>query len=162
MDSVSRRIGSAALGVAFGLSRDEELEKVKLDLERSRMTAEDYRQGGGPDTSFMHAPVISPADHKVYKLCVEQTKVSARQRQRWTDDELVRTQHDRRNAVESLARIIRTTPLPGTVFNEAQEYFDSLRYDSAEVRVFAQDGRGHMNLHLDGDRPSDNETVANF
>ena len=54
MDPVSRRLAAAAMGLAFGLSRDEELEKTRLDLERARMEREDFRNGAGPDTSFMH------------------------------------------------------------------------------------------------------------
>jgi hypothetical protein len=34
------------MGLAFGLSRDEELEKTRLDLERARMEREDFRNGG--------------------------------------------------------------------------------------------------------------------
>ena len=47
MDPVSRRLAAAAMGLAFGLSRDEELEKTRLDLERARMEREDFRNGGG-------------------------------------------------------------------------------------------------------------------
>ena len=54
MDPVSRRLVAAAMGLAFGLSRDEELEKTRLDLERARMEREDFRNGGGPDTAFIH------------------------------------------------------------------------------------------------------------
>ena len=48
MDPVSRRLAAAAMGLVFGLSRDEELEKTRLDLERARMESEDFRQGNGP------------------------------------------------------------------------------------------------------------------
>ena len=54
MDPVSRRLAAAAMGLAFGLSRDEELEKTRLDLERARMEREDFRNGAGPNTNFMH------------------------------------------------------------------------------------------------------------
>ena len=54
MDPVSRRLAAAAMGLAFGLSRDEELEKTRLDLERARMEREDFRNGAGPNTAFMH------------------------------------------------------------------------------------------------------------
>ena len=54
MDPVSRRLAAAAMGLALGLSRDEELEKTRLDLERARMEREDFRNGAGPDTAFMH------------------------------------------------------------------------------------------------------------
>ena len=80
---------------------------------------------------------------------------------RRVEEALIAEQHQRREAIAALARIIRTTPLPGVVFNTAQDFFDAYRYDSAEVEAFAQDGRGPMNLHLDGDRPSDDETEIN-
>ena len=68
MDPVSRRLAAAAMGVAFGLSRDEELERTRLDLERARMEREDFRQGGGPDTSFMHHDYIrTPLRRKEYE-----------------------------------------------------------------------------------------------
>ena len=54
MDPVSRRLAAAAMGLAFGLSRDDELEQTRLDLERARMEREDFRNGGGPDTAFIH------------------------------------------------------------------------------------------------------------
>ena len=55
MDPVSRRLAAAAMGLAFGLSRDDELEQTRLDLERARMEREDFRTGGGPDAEF-YAP----------------------------------------------------------------------------------------------------------
>lgn len=124
MDPVSRRLASAAMGVAFALSRDEELEQTRLDLERARMTAEDFRQ---------HVAL-----------------------------ELKQWQRQRQEAAGALARIIRTQPLPLEVFEEAQQFFDAYRYDSAEVREFAQDGRGDVYLDLDGDRDSAAETEVDF
>ena len=53
MDPVSRRLAAAAMGLAFGLSRDEELEKTRLDLERARMEREDFRNGAGPVTDIL-------------------------------------------------------------------------------------------------------------
>ena len=53
MDPVSRRLAAAAMGLAFGLSRDEELEKTRLDLERARMEREDFRNGAGPATDVL-------------------------------------------------------------------------------------------------------------
>ena len=54
MDPVSRRLAAAAMGLAFGLSRDEELEKTRLDLERARMEREDFRNGAGPVMEILH------------------------------------------------------------------------------------------------------------
>ena len=74
MDPVSRRLAAAAMGLAFGLSRDEELERTRLDLERARMEREDFRQGGGPDTAFMHrardhssAPFMRKESERAYQ-----------------------------------------------------------------------------------------------
>ena len=67
MDPVSRRLAAAAMGLAFGLSRDEELEKTRLDLERARMEREDFRNGGGPNTSFIHSDPHSNARYGVPK-----------------------------------------------------------------------------------------------
>ena len=52
MDPVSRRLAAAAMGLVLGLSRDEELEKTRLDLERARMEREDFRNGAGPVTEI--------------------------------------------------------------------------------------------------------------
>ena len=72
MDPVSRQLAAAAMGLVFALSRDDELEKTRLDLERARMMAEDFRNGGGPNTDFMHFAITEfdlPMDQydRVYK-----------------------------------------------------------------------------------------------
>ena len=74
MDPVSRRLTAAAMGLAFGLGRDDELEQTRLDLERARMEREDFRNGGGPDTSFMHEvyPHKTPKEYeRMYKLLMK-------------------------------------------------------------------------------------------
>jgi hypothetical protein len=61
------------MGLAFGLSRDKELEQTRLDLERARMEREDFRNGGGPDTSFMHYDdsYRTPQEsERIYQYCV--------------------------------------------------------------------------------------------
>ena len=58
MDPVSRRLAAAAMGLAFGLSRDEELEKTRLDLERARMEREDFRNGAGPITEILQTSQV--------------------------------------------------------------------------------------------------------
>ena len=67
MDPVSRRLVAAAMGLAFGLSRDEKLEKTRLDLERARMEREDFRNGGGPNTAFIHSDVARYGTPKEYE-----------------------------------------------------------------------------------------------
>ena len=74
MDPVSRRLTAAAMGLAFGLSRDDELEQTRLDLERARMEREDFRNGGGPETSFMHTvyPHQTPKEYeRMYKFLMK-------------------------------------------------------------------------------------------
>ena len=142
MDPVSRRLASAAMGVVFALSRDEELEKTRLDLERSRMTTEDFRQGGGPDTTYMHRTTWKDVPWNIYGMLVSNRTLSVRGRQMRVDRELGDWQRQRQEVAGALARIIRTEPLPQEVFEEARDFFNAYRYDSAEVREFAQDGRG--------------------
>ena len=45
---MSARLARAALETVLLLSRDAELERTRLDLERARMIAEDFRSGGAP------------------------------------------------------------------------------------------------------------------
>ena len=164
MDPVSRRLASAAMGVVFALSRDEELEKTRLDLERSRMTTEDFRQGGGPDTSFMHRSTFKTLPPDVYGMLVCNRRQTMRGMQRHVALELEQWQHQRREAAGALARIARAFAGRDelVILEETQDFFNAYRYDSAEVREFAQDGRGDVDLDLDGDRPSDNETETDF
>ena len=63
MDPVSRRLAAAAMGLAFGLSRDEELEKTRLDLERARMEREDFRNGAGPVTEILQESHVGWGKH---------------------------------------------------------------------------------------------------
>ena len=70
MDPVSRRLASAAMGFVFAMARDEELDeldKTRLDLERARMEREDFRNGSGIDTSFMHDDVSKFGGCESYK-----------------------------------------------------------------------------------------------
>ena len=53
LDPVSARLARAALETVLLLSRDAELERTRLDLERARMTAEDFRSGGGPASGLL-------------------------------------------------------------------------------------------------------------
>jgi hypothetical protein len=55
------------MGLAFGLSRDDELEQTRLDLERARMEREDFRNGGGPNSSFIHSDVARYGTPKEYE-----------------------------------------------------------------------------------------------
>lgn len=95
MDPVSRRLAAAAMGLAFGLSRDEELAKTRLDLERVRMEREDFRQGNGSETSFMQDDDYFCKHFKVLDTA------------RSTLKRLHETSNDFAIAVEALSRIAK-------------------------------------------------------
>ncbi len=108
MDPVSRRLAAAAMGLAFGLSRDEELEKTRLDLERARMEREDFRQGGGPDTKFMQTDVkdFSPEVYeRLYKYKMRpdpRFEESARKKQKTLNEICDHLQYDLQLALAAL------------------------------------------------------------
>jgi hypothetical protein len=99
------------MGLAFGLSRDEELEKTRLDLERARMEREDFRQGSGPDTSFLqYDPSLYPGDSyaRGYKYSVRprvEYQMTMRKilKRAWTNCDTL--EEDLRVCVDALKRI---------------------------------------------------------
>jgi hypothetical protein len=101
------------MGLAFGLSRDEELEKTRLDLERARMEREDFRQGGGPDTKFMQTDVkdFSPEVYeRLYKYKMRpdpRFQESAGKREKKTSEICDHLQHDLELAFAALKHIAR-------------------------------------------------------
>ena len=114
MDPVSRRLAAAAMGLAFGLSRDEELEKTRLDLERARMEREDFRQGSGLDTSFMQEDVelydSAEQYERVYKYKMQpdgRFEETARKRQKRLDEVCSSLQDDLEIALAALKFIAR-------------------------------------------------------
>ena len=68
LDPVSARLTRAALETVLLLSRDAELEKTRLDLERARMTAEDFRSGGGPASGLL-LQSLRPAQPREIDKC---------------------------------------------------------------------------------------------
>ena len=85
MDPVSRRLAAAAMGLAFGLSRDEELEKTRLDLERARMEREDFRNGAGPVTEMLQLSQVGwGKEHfaRMYATALNPSYETANKRQR--------------------------------------------------------------------------------
>ena len=112
MDPVSRRLAAAAMGLAFGLSRDDELEQTRLDLERARMEREDFRTGGGPDADFMHLDARhfrTPQEfERFYKYRMRprvEYQETARKARKRTDDLSILYENDMQIAVAALKRI---------------------------------------------------------
>ena len=150
MDPVSRQLTAAAMGLVFALSRDAELEKTRLDLERARMTAEDFRNGGGPDTNFMHEDGHG-YDH-LYKYRMNpqlRYQMPMRMTSKRTRDMCNTLQDDLEIATRALARIARDGPHKRNV---ALTAVDDLQLDSKEVEEAAHDGCGAISLGLSEDR----------
>ena len=146
MDPVSRQLAAAAMGLVFALSRDDELEKTRLDLERARMEREDFRQGGGPDTEFMH---VRHAEYdRVYKYCVRprvEYQNTARKALKRSIEICNGVEESLQMATQALARIARDGPRKRSVAISA---LDDLCLDSEEAERVANDGRGAMPLGL--------------
>ena len=156
MDPVSRQLAAAAMGLVFALSRDDELEKTRLDLERARMEREDFRNGGGPDTHIMHdAPEkgsLSQARYaSAYKYLMRprvEYQNTARKILKWSITNFDHAQEDLQMATHALARIARDGPGKRYVALAALE---ALSFDSEEVERVANDGQGAMRLGLPND-----------
>ena len=146
MDPVSRQLAAAAMGLVFALSRDDELEKTRLDLERARMEREDFRQGAGPDTNFMH--VRHMEYDRVYKYCVRprvEYQNTARKALKRSIEICDHVEESLQMATHALARIARDGPRKRSV---ALSALDDLRIDSEEAARVANDGYGAMPLGL--------------
>ena len=160
MDPVSRRLAAAAMGVVFGLSRDDELEKTRLDLERARMEREDFRNGAGPDTTFMHYEVKRPFTTN-YETCYKE-RMSAEtivtMHKNDTSRQEMYTQLSRdydekcvalSRARTLLAQVVRhhmltQEKLRETTVNKIVDYFSEAHIDDAEVERYANDGLGEV------------------
>ena len=161
MDPVSRRLAAAAMGLAFGLSRDEELEKTRLDLERARMEREDFRNGAGPQTAFMHAEVVRPGPMTVgynewmsakkiimresSKMELEIYKKVARSHNKVSDELL--------SARSLLARVAREhlhkkRKLSDPIVNGIVEHFRKAHIDDEGVEEYANDDLGDVSIGL--------------
>ena len=104
MDPVSRRLAAAAMGLAFGLSRDEELEKTRLDLERARMEREDFRNGAGPTTEMLQLSQVGwGKEHfaRMYAMQLRSDK-TVNKRRRTQDNSIVVMREDLASAREEL------------------------------------------------------------
>jgi len=153
MDPVSRQLAAAAMGLVFALSRDDELEKTRLDLERARMEREDFRNGGGPDTHIMHdAPEKGSLSRAQYARTYEylmrprvEYQNTARKILKWSITNCDHVQEDLQRATHALARIARDGPRKRKVAISA---LDDLCLDNEEAERVANDGRGAMPLGL--------------
>ena len=146
MDPVSRRLAAAAMGLAFGLSRDEELEKTRLDLERARMEREDFRYGKGPDTQMIqHSQVGLRKEHfaRIYANALNPSNETVNQRLRnefrWFDK--VRTD------------LIHAKILMSKVLSEIRETRDvshQTRYAITEFLYFPDDADSSDDADIGG------------
>ena len=155
MDPVSRQLAAAAMGLVFALSRDDELEKTRLDLERARTEREDFRNGGGPDTRFMH---VRHAEYdRVYKYCVRprvEYHNTARKALKRSIEICDGVEESLQVATQALARIARDGPHKRNVAISA---LDDLCLDSEEAERVANDGYGAMPLGLAKDSEEHSE-----
>ena len=160
MDPVSRQLAAAAMGVVFALSRDAELEKTRLDLERARMEREDFRNGGGPDTNIMHDAPVKGSQHYYARACKYHMRPIV-EYQETTRNALKRSivicngvADGLEMATQALARIARDGPRKRNVAISA---LDDLCLDSEEAARVANDGRGAMPLGLANDSEEHSE-----
>ena len=158
MDPVSRRLAAAAMGIAFGLSRDEELEKTRLDLERARMEREDFRNGAAPDTGIMHLKLVSPTD---YEKCYKDREIAQYTmrtkaeviRKMWSED-YSEMREDLDSARSLLAKVVRENiterrNLSEPIVNGIVRHFWKAHIDDDEVAEIANDDLGDVSIGLD-------------
>jgi hypothetical protein len=131
------------------------LATAMLDLERARMTAEDMRNGYGPDTTLMHRPPARNErsrrqDHAIYRFCVARPDGTMREQVRRLQRDVVRLERMRNSALAVLARMVRAGS-PSIAFIEAFSVFDALGMDSIRVEELADDGRGYIRLGFTAD-----------
>ena len=177
MDPVSRRLAAAAMGLAFGLSRDEELEKTRLDLERARMEREDFRNGAGPQTHWMHAERAGEAP----MLLMSANNMSMRKYAK-TDLEFYRIVGRSHNKVSKelssartlLARVarehlrkrrtlnpIRKKRKLNPIVNGIVEHFREARIDDENVALYANDDLGDISIGLPASMYEDSDSTLN-
>ena len=167
MDPVSRRLAAAAMGVVFGLSRDEELEATRLDLERARMQSEDFRNGAGPDTAFMHYNVGRPYT-AMYETCYRERMKAGQTMRKNVEVRLKEhneTAADLRDARSLLAKVVRGNmlkkrTLSQTTANKILDHFVNAQIEDNEVEEYADDGLGEIELGTSDS--TDEETEADL
>ena len=154
MDPVSRQLAAAAMGLVFALSRDDELEKTRLDLERARMEREDFRNGGGPDTNIMHDAPVKGSQHyyarayKYHMRPIVEYQQTTRKALKHSIEICDGLEEQLLMATQVLARIARDGPHKRKAAISA---LDDPGLDSNDVERSADDGRGAMPLGLAND-----------
>ena len=163
MDPVSRRLAAAAMVLAFGLSRDEELEKTRLDLERARMEREDFRNGAGPCTAFMHYTVDRPYWTN-YEACYKDrmTAETSTMRKHDKDSEKLygglsegfnKMSRDLVSARTLLAKVVlenitKRRKLSEPTVNGIVQHFRKADFDDDDVEEYANDDLGEVSIGL--------------
>ena len=169
MDPVSRRLAAAAMGLVLGLSRDEELEKTRLDLERARMEREDFRNGAGPKTTFMHYEVVTPGPMTVgYNAWMSADKITMRESsklelERYKElsegfNEMNRDLVSARTLLAKVARehIRKRRKLSDNIFDGIVEHFRKAEFFDDDVEQYAEDDLGDVFIGLP--RPTDEDS----
>ena len=168
MDPVSRRLAAAAMGVVFGLSRDEELEATRLDLERARMEREDFRNGAGPDTAFMHYDMGPfPA---MYETCYRERMKAGHTMRKNVEVRLKEQNETAADLIEArslLAKVVRGNmlkkrTLSQTTANRIVEYFSNAQFDDDDVEGYAGDGLGEIEIGTSDSTDEETETDPLF
>lgn len=155
------RLACASTGVAMQLhiadaTRDA-MAALMLDLERARMTSEDLRNGGGPNTDFMHWPAYQDAlsqrmQHEGYRRNVRQPRGTTRDFELQTRATIGRAAH----VVQVLAHLLRGSAIATAeeAFQATFRVFEEEGWDLDDVQGVADDVRlaVHLALH---DTPSE-------
>ena len=164
MDPVSRRLASAAMGLVLGLSRDEELEKTRLDLERARMEREDFRNGAGPNTDFMHYTMDRPYwtnfENCYRDRMTAEKMITMRKNEQYRekqDGRLTRDYNEMSGDLSSartlLAKVARKhlhkkRKLSDPIVNGIVEHFRKAHIDDEGVGEYANDDLGDVSIGL--------------
>ena len=155
MDPVSRRLAAAAMGLVLGLSRDEELEKTRLDLERARMEREDFRHGNGPNVAFMQAETLesNEDDRRRYR-----TRLRGKRTWRWAM--LVETKrregfaNEWHSAREAMANDLRESARKRQRLHATYRFFRQRGYSNDQISDHACVRHGHVDVGLDDGSPT--------
>ena len=158
------QLACAAAGIAAQLHRDEAnaaaLAAVTLDLERARMTAEDFRNGGGPNTAFMHWPMNALAVQQrgaLYPRLVALSRETMRDHERLLQRGLEHLDDLTELTSETLAVLARLVRARGSrsavhgAMDAAEDLFNAHGWSSRDVEAAAADGVGPMSLGLEAD-----------
>ena len=119
------------------------MERSRLMLERARMTAEDYRQGGGPELgSYTTIPVF--ATIRAYAGFRPYARVAARVVTQELEHSLSESEGQRNSAFKTLARMWRSGSLPEAHTNDVIYLFNAAALTNEAVERIAEDNLGPM------------------